>query len=664
MKKYLKKFLIFIVVSILIEICLFNFETIRSKFYTPYDKDLNIYYETNFKDDNGVHILDYSEKTSTIEIYDIDENIENIYVDFEIEGDTQICNVEYLISDEGNEALYLLNNNNIKWYDNLQSTNYTKINSYGKVNSIVIKISKNADELLKVNSISLNKQRPLLISKVRMATICLILFISSLFIGKDNLLHITFKNSSLNYKRATIISIVLIQIFISLSVGKINDDLVNKKYNEQYLMLTDSLINGQVNIDIDVDDRLLGLKNPYDLSQRLESGTEYNHDTAFYKGKYYVYFGVAPVIVYYLPYKLITGNCLPDYTVNIINFIILSISIILLFKKICEKYFNNVPLIIYALITLVAINSSGALSLLSEPRIYTIPILMALTYSCLGLCLWTYSKKENKINNVLAFLGSLAIGIAIASRPQFGLFVFFALIIFFDEIKQLNKYLASFTCAIVPLIIVGGLLMYYNYIRFESPFDFGANYNLTLNDMTHRGFRLDRVGDGLFYYLFQTTSLIGTFPYIGNVTVSSDYVGNLIKEYSFGGLLFIHPYTSFSLLTYKVRNYFKNKKLYIFSLVSILFGLVIIILDTQMAGLLERYFSDFSIYFIFSSILVILSIVDNAKLDKEKLYKILFVLLALSSIYCFLRLFAGTYQTLSECNPRLYYKVVSLFKLN
>lgn len=45
---------------------------------------------------------------------------------------------------------------------------------------------------------------------------------------------------------------------------------------------------------------------------------------------------------------------------------------------------------------------------------------------------------------------------------------------------------------ILPYIIVAAGVMYYNAARFGSPFDFGANYNLTFNDMTLRGFRIDR----------------------------------------------------------------------------------------------------------------------------------------------------------------------------
>lgn len=664
MNKYIKKFLLFALISICLEICVFNFESIRSRLYSPHNEELHIYYEDEFIEDNGIHILENNKEFSTIEIYDINDNIKNIYVDFEIEGNTELCKTEYYLADEGTESLYLLNNNDIIWNNNALSSKYLRINSYGSVDSILIKIYKNNDETLKINSISLNVVRPLLISKIRVLVIWMLMVVISLFVGKDNLLNVTYASIKPIYKKMIIAGLILVQIIISLSVGMINKELIDLKYNEQYQKLTDSLITGHTYLDIDVDKRLLELENPYDLGARLDSDTECELDTAFYGGKYYVYFGVAPVIIYYLPFKLISNTYLCDYVVNIINYIILSLSIIFLSKKICEKYFNNIPILIFALLTFLCINASGSLNLLSEPRIYTIPILMALAYSCLGLTLWIYSKKDGKINNLLVALGSLSISIAIGSRPQFGLFAFFALIIFFDEIKQIKKYFISFIWAIVPFVIVGGLLMYYNYIRFDSPFDFGANYNLTLNDMTHRGFKLDRIPSGIFYYLLQTMPLVGTFPYIYNIKVISDYVGNLISEYSFGGLFMIHPFTIASLFILKIRKYFENKKLYVFGLVSIIFGFIIIILDTEMAGLLERYFADFSIYFIFTSLLVILVFINYTSLNKEIIYKILFWLVMISLIYCFFRIFANTYQTLEGCNPKLYYKVASLFKLS
>ena len=45
---------------------------------------------------------------------------------------------------------------------------------------------------------------------------------------------------------------------------------------------------------------------------------------------------------------------------------------------------------------------------------------------------------------------------------------------------------------VLPVVLVAIGLMWYNAARFGSPFDFGANYNLTSNDMTRRGFSVGR----------------------------------------------------------------------------------------------------------------------------------------------------------------------------
>lgn len=662
MNKWLRKAIICLLISIIIEILFFNFESIRSRTYKNYDKQASIYYETNFEYEDGQYVLKKNETYSTIEIYDVEDKIDNIYVDCEIIGDSEVANIEYYLSDEGNKELYLLNNNNDIWNNNVPASKYIKIHSYGNVHKILIKINKSKSEILKINSISLNVVRPVFISKIRICVIFSIIFILFIFFGKDSLLHITFENIKTQRMNLLIIGLVLLQIIVAISVGTINKELVDNRYNEQYKLLTDALIEGRVNINIDVDEKLSKLDNPYDLSERLSSGVSYEFDTAFYNNKYYVYFSVAPVIIYYLPYKLITGNYLSDYVVNIINFIILSISFIFLSYKVCKKQFGNTPVLIFALLNIVIINACGALYLLSEPRIYTIAILMALAYSILGITLWIYSMKEDKLNNMLVVLGSLATAFSIASRPQFGLFAFFAFIIFFEELKDIKHNIVSIVLSLIPFIVIGGLLMYYNYLRFKNPLDFGANYNLTFNDMTKRGFNIDRISDGLYYYLLQPISLKGTFPYINEVSFSSNYVGLIIHEYSFGGLFFTCPITIAVLLIHKVKACFKNKKLYIFSIACVIFGLIVICVDTNMAGLVERYFADFSIYFLLASSLVILAYINNSKYDKNILYKLVVVVCLLSLIYCFFRLFANTYQTLESCNPKLYYKVLSYFK--
>lgn len=662
MNKWIKKALILFCLTILIEVCFFNFESIRSKTYKSHEDEVHVYYESEFKYEDGQYVLSNDETYSTIEIYDIKDEINNIYIDFDIKGENEVVKVEYYASDDGNKELYLLNNNDIIWNNGVLASRYSKLNLYGNCHRILIKVYKNAGETLKINSISLNVARPFFISKLRIIVMFVLMFILSLIFGKDNILNVTLNNIG-NKSKYLLIGLVLIELITGISVGTINKELVDTKYNEQYKLLTDSLINGHTYLDVDVDNKLLELENPYDPSERLDNDVDFKLDTAFYNNKYYVYFGIAPVILYYLPFKFLTNNYLYDYIVNIINYLILAISFIMLAYKISRKYFKDTPVIIFCLLTLVLINASGSLNLLSEPRIYTIPILMGLAYSILGITLWIYSKKEDGISNILVILGSLAICIAIASRPQFGLCAFFALIIFFDEIKDIKNNLSPFISALVPFVIVGALLMCYNYIRFNNPLDFGANYNLTFNDMTKREFRIDRILDGLFYYLIQPMSLKGVFPYISGVDVSSNYIGTVISEYSFGGLFFIHPITIVSLFALKVKNLFENKKLYLFTLASLIFGVFVIIVDANMAGELERYFSDFSFYFLIASALVILTFINKSNTDKDSLYKMLAILCIISLIYCFFRLFAYTYQALELCSPKLYYKVKSYFEL-
>ena len=42
-----------------------------------------------------------------------------------------------------------------------------------------------------------------------------------------------------------------------------------------------------------------------------ETGENYLWDTAYYEGHYYVYFGVVPVLLFYLPFYLVTGANFP-----------------------------------------------------------------------------------------------------------------------------------------------------------------------------------------------------------------------------------------------------------------------------------------------------------------------------------------------------------------
>ena len=63
-------------------------------------------------------------------------------------------------------------------------------------------------------------------------------------------------------------------------------------HRNQYELMAESILNGHLYIDYDIDPRLLEMENPYDPVMRDELGVEYHWDHAFYDGHYYMYFGI------------------------------------------------------------------------------------------------------------------------------------------------------------------------------------------------------------------------------------------------------------------------------------------------------------------------------------------------------------------------------------
>ena len=102
----------------------------------------------------------------------------------------------------------------------------------------------------------------------------------------------------------------------------------------------------------------------------------------------------------------------------------------------------------------------------------------------------------------------------------------------------------------------------------------------------------------------------------------------------------------------------KKKKIYAFTLLLIGIGLVLPIVDAQMAGLLQRYFSDFALALFLGATILILAIFE----EKEK-YPLKVVIpifqygFALSILYNILTVFTRGSRTLMEGNPEMYFKI-------
>ena len=84
-------------------------------------------------------------------------------------------------------------------------------------------------------------------------------------------------------------------------------------HRNQYELMAENLLNRRLYFSYGDEDQLLQLTNPYDPNERKASGVSYHWDHAYYKGKYYMYFGIVPVFLSFLPYRVITGQPLTTY---------------------------------------------------------------------------------------------------------------------------------------------------------------------------------------------------------------------------------------------------------------------------------------------------------------------------------------------------------------
>ena len=139
--------------------------------------------------------------------------------------------------------------------------------------------------------------------------------------------------------------------------------------------------------------------------------------------------------------------------------------------------------------------------------------------------------------------------------------------------------------------------MWYNYARFGSPFDFGANYNLTGNDMTKRGFNVVRIGPAVFTSLFDLPRLKSVFPFLQETEVTTNAVIRTISEPFVGGMLAATPFTwVLGLLALpQTRQSLRRRPGAAGFVWLAVAGMVIItVVDCEMAGVLYRYLMDYS----------------------------------------------------------------------
>ena len=484
-------------------------------------------------------------------------------------------------------------------------------------------------------------------------------------------------------RRVVSLSTIIILIILIIATGNLSrqsEHLNQTQYDgnvrfdhAQYNLLADSLLKGNVSLDLEVSQDLANLSNPYsygDRQQMIESNPDsfYYFDTAFYNSKYYCYFGVAPALLFYVPYKAITGCDLA--TTNLVIFLcclFVPLSFLLIKELLTGNQSINkrLPLILVAFVF-----ASNIFQLAFFPAFYAVPIISGLDFSLLGLLLWNKAAESIDLNKKYIFFGSLSMAIVFGCRPQLGIGSLTAFYLFKEPIKDgkifNRRKPTTAIAAIGPYLVVFTGLGLYNYARFGNFLDFGSSYNLTGFDMTEYSQSWFLSISLILSYLFEPIKLSSSFPFIEGY---SPVLGDLGSQ-NFApnepipcGYFWLYPVVLIAIVFFLSKLEKRNKWPMIAMLSA---ALVVLIFDCRNAGISWRYFADFGwILAIASCWGISKNSSSNYSLDINQMKVVLVVTILLTTLITGFSLFSISVTrfnvTVSAGRPNLYAMVSNLF---
>lgn len=399
----------------------------------------------------------------------------------------------------------------------------------------------------------------------------------------------------LNWRKGVIAAMVAV-IVAACCVSPMGDlSLWNGEdpgHRNQYELMAEAILDGKLYLEYGGEDALAALDNPYDPDARAEAGISYQWDHAFYDGHYYMYFGVAPVFLAFLPYHVITGEPLTTYHATQAFVVMFVFGIFALFYLLSKLFFKKLPFAVYLALS-VAFSVMSVWYSVAEPALYCTAITAAIALEVWSLFFFVKAvwgtKKEN-LQILYAAIGALLGALVFGCRPPIALanlLVIPMLIVFLRHHKFSFKLLFKLVLAALPYIIVAAALMLYNYARFDDPFEFGQAYQLTVADQSQYDFTLDsemvlRIVNDTAKNFFGFSDVTASFPFL-----------------SHGGVFFNFPILLLSavLLKSSVRKNLKQEKLswVVYGLIAA--SLLITVMDIIWTPyLLERYRMD--IYFL------------------------------------------------------------------
>ena len=366
-----------------------------------------------------------------------------------------------------------------------------------------------------------------------------------------------------------------------------------------YIQQFDAFMKGQLHLDVTPSAELLALSNPYSPDERY--GLEFLYDRAFFDGKYYSYFGIAPILTVYYPLYLLTGVLPADSTVTGIFSVITAIFLPLAVIEWARLKKYGSPLL--ALFCGAAAYFASGAMIIQRGRapFYYIASLAGTAFVAIFLFFIVNAVQFKKTAPRMIFLALSggAYALAFMSRINSVLPVTFGIIAFIliylvksIKEKSLPSFFKDMTALGLPVAAALGFTLWYNNARFGNPLQFGTAYQLTVADTSYYEFYGGGIFHTLFHYFIQPLEITDMFPFVQfEYFRFAGYGRSLYIDSNFG--IFAIPFMLSLFLSpviFRSKTTSRNGKIMLSAMPLSLF--VTAYLDMCMGGVIFRYTAD------------------------------------------------------------------------
>ena len=173
----------------------------------------------------------------------------------------------------------------------------------------------------------------------------------------------------------------------------------------QYGALAHSLLNDRLDLQRDPPAAMAEMQNPYDTAARQSAAPDALWDVAYYQGRYYVYFGIVPCLLFQLPFELLTGvPDLPPSLAMIVMAWLLILAVFGLVRQAAQRWFPSASAAACLLAAAGIAGGSQVYYLLLRPSVYEYAILCGAAFVLLALWQFTYFLSLPVVQAVFPYL--------------------------------------------------------------------------------------------------------------------------------------------------------------------------------------------------------------------------------------------------------------------